>query len=419
MFLRSEAWAAGIVLALLTTACGVHEEASRPLHRTGDEAFQAPDPVTSVSGVGWEWEPPEGARARDVHSTPVGAVVELDSGFVGLRGDTGEEVWTYTVPGVDEVHTEISSDGTRAAVRYTDGEGESVAVLLDTSTGSIVLEDAHWDGDSRLPGAELQIRRHYDEDGFSVEAAGLDDGRTAWRQEEPVTCSEGPSRQVRGTYHVDAVVLLAYCADDVSEEAMYSAGQQATHLLAALDPGSGRELWRYEVSVDDTQGYFPESRLTRYGDTLVVKLPGVPEQLLFDTATGDLLEEVPGHVLDVTAEAYLARMGTIEEPVFELRGFDGQVLHAIPTDPGDVVAVVDEDLLGLRVERGPDGDTIDVEVTPWQGGDGTLVETGLVVESADRGEPGRLLRVPGAVLLYPSVDSSTGDDAIEHIVALQ
>ncbi|WP_306371473.1 PQQ-binding-like beta-propeller repeat protein [Nocardiopsis sp. CC223A] len=346
-------------------------------------------------------------------------MVVLDSGFVGLRGDTGEELWSYTLPDTDQIHTDVSSDGTRAAVRYTNDEGEPVAVLLDTSTGSIVSEDAHWDGESHLLDAELQIHRHYDEDGFSVEVADLADGRTMWRQEEPVACSEGPSRQVRGSYHADAVVLLAYCADDVSEEAMYSAGQQATHVLVALDPGSGRELWRHEISVDDTQGYFPESRLTQYGDTLVVKLPGVSEQLLLDTATGDLLEELSGHVLDVTEEAYLARMGTIENPVFELRGFDGQVLHTLPTDPGDVVAVLDEGLLRVRMERGPDGDTIGAEVTPWQGGDGTVVETGLVVESADSEEPGRLLRMPGAVLLYPSVGPSAGVDAIEHIVALQ
>lgn len=405
---------------LFVTACGFHEEGPQPLHETSDGSFQSAGPVGSVSGVGWKWEPTEGARARDVRSTPVGAVVVLDSGFVGLRGDTGEELWSYTVPDADQVDTDVSPDGTQAVVRYTDADGESVATVLDTSTGSIVVEDARWAGESRLLDAELQIHRRYDGDGFLVEAADLAGGRTVWRQEEPVSCAAGgPSRQVRGSYSVEAVVLLAYCADDVSEEAMYSAGQQATHVLVALDPGSGRERWRHETSVDDAQGYFPESRLTQYGNTLVVKLPGVSEQLLFDTATGDLLEEVPGHVLDVTEEAYLARVGAIEDPVFELRGLDGQVLHTVPTDPGDAVAVLDEDMLSVRMERGSDGDPIDVEVTPWNSGESRIVETGLVVESADRMEPGRLLRVPGAVLLYPPASRGAHVDEIARVVALQ
>ncbi|WP_262391759.1 PQQ-binding-like beta-propeller repeat protein [Nocardiopsis sp. CNR-923] len=347
-------------------------------------------------------------------------MVELEAGLIGLRGDTGEELWRYPASDDEDVGAEISADGTHAVVRSIADDAEPTAVLLDTTTGAIVQEVIGWDGQSLLVDDERQVRRHFDGDGLLVEVADLVEGQALWGQEEPASCTAGGlSRQVSSIVHPAAIVLVVYCADDVSEGALYSPSQQATHALVALDPGSGEELWRYESTEEDTEGFLPDPEVARFGDVLVARFPGVSDHLLFDIVDGDLVAESPGPVLDVTEETYLARGGQEGDSSYELRGFDGQVLYSVAADPVDAVVALDEGMVRVRMERGPDGDPIDAEVTLWEEGEGTVVETGLVVESASRSEPGRLLRVPGAVLLYPPVAPATGADEIGHIVALQ
>ncbi|MFC9087180.1 dehydrogenase [Nocardiopsis dassonvillei] len=363
----------------------------------------------------------------DVHPFSHGAVVEMETGLVGLSGDTGQEIWSYRVPGADSFDADLSADAGHAVVRHATGQGEFTTILLDTVTGEVAENDVAWDGKTELINAERQLRRDSGDEGLLLEVADLFSGQSLWEQTEPVTCEGGgPSRQVRADTHAEAIVVLAYCADDVSEDALYSPEQPATHALVALDPGTGAELWRHESTEDDTEGFSPEAEVVRFGGTLAVRFPGIREELLFDMAEGTLVAESPGTVLDVTETGFLAQMR--EEGggfVHEFRGFDGEVVASVPlpedfrgTIGRDDTVLLDEAMVWVQMERGTDGDVIDAGVTAWNGGEATVIGTGVVTESASTLEPGRLLRVPGAVLVYVPVRPE-GPEAIEKIVALR
>ncbi len=71
----------------------------------------------SVSGVGWTWQSPEGARLYRVYRGVAGMVAALDDGVVAVHGGTGEELWRFRRPG-GVVASGVTPDGEAVVVAF-------------------------------------------------------------------------------------------------------------------------------------------------------------------------------------------------------------------------------------------------------------------------------------------------------------
>lgn len=159
-------FAVGMVLALLA------DPAMRALseHVPTEHTFlaQAPDgPApypSSVSQPGWKWQAPDRAKVVEVERGPLGPVVVLSDGLVGLDGATGEELWSHRNPlgdvtaavqaGADRAHMVLRSgdEGTGISADHEDLLRPGQVSVLDTSTGEIVEE---FERSSTEPGAPV------------------------------------------------------------------------------------------------------------------------------------------------------------------------------------------------------------------------------------------------------------------------
>lgn len=419
MSLRGLATAA-VCTTLIVSACSSPQERARTIHEVADDEVPVPEAVTSVSEIGWEWRPDEEETALAVHAQSRGAVIELEDGLVGLQGDTGNELWRYRLPEATALSTSFSPSGEHALVAASD----EPAVLLDTSTGAVVAEDIDWDGEAHL----LDHTRLLHHRGEATEAlftvSDLESGKTLWRQETPKTCSGGgPSRLVSRLLHSEAIVLLLHCSENTSQEALRAPESDTVNALVALSPNDGRDLWRQESA--DSEGRGLVSALMLQG-TLAADLPGEEGWLIIDPVDGTLIAESPKPVLAVGEDTYLAGPDPwAEDPTHELRTFDGEVAASVTLsedrwagDTPETAIGLPEQLISVDMERGSPEDAVNAVVTPWDGGRDDVI-TATTTGTASRIDPGRLLSVPGAVLVYVPVDHAADIDSVEHVVALR
>ncbi|WP_235006007.1 PQQ-binding-like beta-propeller repeat protein [Nocardiopsis sp. JB363] len=415
-----------VCLAMTMSACSSsQEEGPGPQpsadHNVAEDEISAPDAVSSVSGIGWEWRPGEGERVTAVHPGPVGAVIELADGLVGLRGDTGDELWRYRVPDTEGFSASFSPSGTNVLVTATD----EPSALLDTATGASLAEDVEGGGGARLLDEGRLLHQRGEATETLLEVSDLETGETLWSQGTPQTCSDGgPTRQISTSHHSDAIVLLLHCSEDTSEGALRTPAPDTVNALVALDPVEGRELWRVES--EDTDGLgMAQARM--FQDGLVAEFPGEEGWLIIDPTDGTTIAESPKPVLSIHEDGYLAGPDPFaEDPTHELRTFDGEVTATVtvpdgrlPADTPESAVGLPEHLLGIDMERGTPEDAIDVLLTPWvDEGSGEVIDA-TTTETASNLDPGRLLPVAGAVLVYVPVERSAGIDTVEHVVALQ
>lgn len=414
-----------VCLTLVLPACTFSSEGE-----TGDagvisEVFEGevpvPGAVTSVSEVGWEWLPGEGETASDVHVGPTGVVIELEGGLVGLRGDTGEELWRYQIPGAEGFSALFSPSGDRALVAPVD----ELAVLLDTTTGAAVAQDIDWDrGDSLLGGARL-LDSWGEPTQHLIEVSDVESGETLWKLEAPVTCSEGEShRLISRRDHSEAIIFLIHCSEDTSEDALRVPEAGTVNALVALDPADGRELWRRESVDIEGRGL---ASMLMLQDTLVADLPGEEGWLIIDPMDGSVLAKSPKPVLTVNETDYLAGPDPfVDDPTYELRTFEGEVSASTTLleerwygDTPETAVGLPEQLVTLDMVRGSPRDEVNAVVTPWgdEGSDEFI--TGTTTDRASIFDPGRLLPVPGAILVYVPTGYDPRIEEVEHIVALQ
>lgn len=372
-----------ICLMLVLSACAFSPEGATGETGVISEVFEGevpvPEVVTSVSEVAWEWMPGEGETASDVHAGPVGAVIELEDGLVGLRGDTGEELWRYRIPGAEAFSASVSPSGDRALVAALD---ES-AVLLDTTTGAAVAQNIDWDrSDSLLGGARLldswgEATQHL------IEVSDVESGETLWKLEAPVTCSEGEShRLISRWHHSEAIILLLHCSEDTSDAALRVPEAGTVNALVALDPADGRELWRRESVDTEERGLASISMLQ---DTLVADLPGEEGWLIIDPTDGSILAKSPKPVLAVNETDYLAGPDPfVDDPTHELRTFEGEVSASTTLleerwygDTPEMAVGLPEQLVTIDMEKGSLRDEVNAVVTPWddQGSDEVIAGT--------------------------------------------
>lgn len=380
-----------------------------------------PEVLASVSDIGWEWQPGEGESASDVHVGPAGAVIELDDGLVGLKGDTGEELWRYQIPDAQTVPASFSPSGEHVLVASSDVPG----VVLDTVTGAAVAENVDWDGAGRLLDDARLLYRQGEPTEALLRVKDLESEKFLWQQEAPQTCSEGgPSRLVSVLSSSEAVVLLLHCSEDISEEAVSEPEPGTINALVALDPASGRELWRQES--ENVEGLDQASAMMLHG-AIVAGFPGQEGHLIIDPGKGDTIAESPKPVLAVGETHYLVGPHFLtEDMAHELRAFDGEVSASVTlpeslltTGASESTVGLPDQLVTIDMERGSPEDAINAVATPWGGERADAIIPATTTGQASIIDPGHLLSVPGAVLVYVPVDHTAGIDSIEHVSALR
>lgn len=391
------------------------------IHQVSEAEVAKPEAITSVSEIDWEWRPGEGESASDVHAGPVGAVVELDNGLVGLKGDTGEELWRYQIPDAQTVPASFSPSGEHVLVASSDVPG----VVLDTVTGAAVVENVDWDGSGRLLDDARLLYRQGDPEETLFGVKDLEAEDFLWQQEAPETCSEGgPSRLISVLSSSEAVVLWLHCSEDISEEAVWEPEPGTVNALIALDPASGRELWRQES--ENVEGLGQASATMLHG-AIIAGFPSQDGWLIIDPGSGDTVAESPKPVLAVGEAHYLAGPDFLaEDTAHELRTFEGEVSASVtlPENPlprgasAPAIGLPDQ-LVTIDMERGSPEDAINSIVTPWGEERAGTVISATTTGQANITDPGILLSVPGAVLIYVPVDYSGNIDSLEHVAALR
>jgi hypothetical protein len=391
------------------------------IHQVSEAEVAKPEAVTSVGEIGWEWRPGEGESASDVHAGPAGAVIKLGDGLVGLKGDTGEELWRYQIPDAQTVPASFSPSGDQVLVASSDVPG----VVLDTVTGSVVAENIDWDGSGRLLDDARLLHRQGEPEEALFKVQDLESGEILWQQETPETCSEGgPSRLISVLTSSEAVVLWLHCSEDISEEAVWEPEPGTVNALVALDPANGQELWRQESENVDGLG---QASATMLHGAVIADFPSQDGWLIIDPGSGDTIAESPKPVLAVGETHYLAGPDFLaEDSTHELRTFEDEVSSSVTlperflSKSASAPAIgLAEQLVTIDMERGSPEDAINAIVTPWSEESTNTVISATTTGQANITDPGSLLSVPGAVLVYVPVDHSGNIDSLEHVVALR
>ncbi|MDE3723544.1 PQQ-binding-like beta-propeller repeat protein [Nocardiopsis sp. N85] len=386
---------------------GLHEVAEHPL-----EERAVPG---SISESAWTWEGPRAVGVEEVLPVPTGAVLRLTDGVVALDPVTGEEVWTFRLPGA-EADAATSPDGAAVAVI-----AQGTLVLLNSSTGE-ELDTREYDTDGgsglELSGvglvADTGMVAATEDPGSGLEVrlrpwAEQDEGWTAG----PLLCADGSAGTgiEDGFLTPTGVVVVFGCSG-------------GTSAMVSLDASSGQEQWRL-VPGEDYSSEFSENEGPERETFAVVGQIAVLQNLarqrgtvVIDTRTGQVLtdslpNETGADTVRVLSDGYVVRRTEDTDGKtrawYELRDFSGEVLKTVPIDNARLDALLPLEETLVHLEWGERGAAPELVVFPWEEGEPSEriaspvhVETAALI-SVWRAEeatgPAAFQAVPGAVLL--------------------
>ena len=385
----------------------LHEVAEPPL-----EEHAVPD---TVSEAAWTWESPRMVGVEEIFPVPTGAVLRLTDGVVALDPVTGEEVWTFRLPGV-ETDAAVSPDGSVVAV-----SADGALVLLDSVTGERSAGEEYGPeggGGLELAGAGLVA------DAGMVTAtedagSGLQVALRPWSGEGggwtagPLLCDDGSAGTgvEDGFLTPTGVVVVFGCAGGASA-------------MVSLDFSSGEEQWRL-IPEEDYATEFSENRGSDAGTFAVVGQVAVLQNLarergsvVIDTRTGQVLSdslpsESEADTVRVLSDGYVVRCaeGTGEgvRAWYELRDFSDEVLKTVPIGNARLDSLLPLEGSLVHLEWRESGQAPELVVFPWgEEEPSARVASPVRVDTADllsiwRAEevtgPGAFQAVPGGVLL--------------------
>jgi len=207
-------------------------------------------------------------------------VVEEDQGIRVYDALTGRERWHYfdKYMEVDEYGVFVGSSRTAVLLRDANGSPTvSTLIVFDLASGQrLATHEVSRDRDT----TEYILLRN------AVRAV-RDDGSGAW--EWRAACALGTeARNAQATVAAGRVVVAAECRHLPEAESRYVT-------LTALDPNSGREVWRRRLDDASLRGS-PLFGTPRWGDTPLVLFGGdgdPTEVIAVDPATGRLLGQTP------------------------------------------------------------------------------------------------------------------------------
>lgn len=395
-------WGVMLVLSVfLLASCSAEESAS---YEKAQVQAQAQEYRSQVSGVGWEWEAPGGQSISSVEPSPVGPLMILSSGIVGLDGASGEEIWHYLVPEAEEFVARVATDGSSVLLVHGEEGAESPdeSLLLDAQTGELLAEfdpsAEDWE-----PGLVNEDARAFVSGPENLVAVmGLETGETWWQQSEQLTCESEPDAEIthQGVYamYESVVVTVTNCR---------VGSAVTTQVIAGLNVETGEEVWRWETEEEGLHLF------RAVGNHMAVSLPTGGPLAVLDVRDGSVIRESGVDLLDLREDGYLIRdrEADSEGDVFEFRGFEGEVLDSATLLEQNELAsyaweqnvALAEGVVSIQSRLGgPDLTELSAAFTPWGGEEFTVLEAGFPAgpkESANPSDLPSLFSVPGAVVL--------------------
>ncbi|WP_017587065.1 PQQ-binding-like beta-propeller repeat protein [Nocardiopsis ganjiahuensis] len=234
------------------------------VEHTVTNAGREPAPVPAdVTRVGWIWQPEH--PVVDMGRGPQGPIVRYEDGFVGLDGETGEELWSYRLPYARNGETGFfaGDEGYVHLFHQARPDEDQTLVVLDAATGEVVRdavmpglgEDGPEHGSHLTP--EGRFFLEHGTGGAVVTAYATDSTERLWEfpledSPEGRVCLTAGGDGIRG--HGDRLLVARICLDEghISDgEPAFGAGDSdvpddALETLIVLDTATGEELWRQE-----------------------------------------------------------------------------------------------------------------------------------------------------------------------------
>ena len=417
---RPSRWtAAYTTLILALSGCTLLEDTHHSIN-TDPRELTYPE---RIEKVGWEWEVPEGERLVDTVAIPVGIAVLLNSGFIALAGDTGNELWEYR-PGKNARLAYASHLGDYLALEIDDPEDGPILVELDPSTGEILQESALETSIGDQDGIDDKWFSRNAADGMRIGRDPFDDpalrgvslatGEALWVQEEPPECTtvDGPIRDTTESMILGDVVLEGFfCTGGKDED---GGG------LIGRDLATGEEIWRFE----EQYGYPylglipPERDYDPLTDRhLAVRTVNAPT-LVFDVVDGEYLGEWDGVVVGIMEDESVVVQYT-EDGEYRREDSSGNILETMPIDPGDGIkypVVLQDGIVSRAWDNKNSKDQIWFQ--PW----GDNNEPSMIDMSNTNLENKEnnisLTAVPGAVIISSSKEEDDENEGKSTIIGL-
>ncbi|NKZ01667.1 hypothetical protein [Nocardiopsis alborubida] len=437
-------------------------------HTTASDPVGSIDIPRTITEVGWNWEAPEDIVVNAVHTIPSGVVVSVSDGVIALRGDTGEELWSYRRTGTTASGSNVTPNGESVAVSYldeTDTESETETtkhdvVVLDSFTGEITSEQVT---DFTLVNSvphnislleptperlglltqdhRLALGRNSEND-LTLRAIGLSSGEEEWEQYQVFQPNDQGQEFLPGELVTaeDTVIVTGSFADPTETMSDLDAIQRHTAVIMGLDAGSGEEVWRVEHELDAPVTYRDIELSTYPGSGIVAAVmegPGYFEQWLLDPATGNSVADnvftLSGpDVISISQSGY-ATVKTdheAETDTYTRMDFSGNLEEKITVEgagvriPRNFILPMDSSVARLNVGPTDDGwKPATIEVFDWQDStDPHVIDLGIDVHRDPRVEEGArplfgvapptdMILAPGAIVVTEMTEDTTVSDA--------
>jgi outer membrane protein assembly factor BamB len=325
---------------------------------------------------------------------------------VSLAGETGEEIWSYTVPDGEAFSAGLSSDGSKVWIAHGPGdETPQSTLILDADTGEVVGEFSAREGEfpwespwdlSAIGDCERVLEFQgpvFENRIYSV--LEREDNRVRWRQEGPLACEGAPddlSAQAEHHIYDGMLVVLVVC----SPQGYETFGEPRTYAVVALDLKDGREVWRREFS--DPEGATSNSlRFSGVGGRVLFSSTEFSEAHLIEVEDGQTVTFEEGWGIGLYPGGALVASGTAGA-VSGYQLWDGNEASTESVFPLTETEAAEQAVplaKGLVTMANPGSGGPAVEFTFWDTGVRESIEAPREVS----GTPEWVQEVPGAVLL--------------------
>ncbi|WP_306368638.1 PQQ-binding-like beta-propeller repeat protein [Nocardiopsis sp. CC223A] len=326
--------------------------------------------------------------------------------MVSLAGETGEEIWSYTVPDGEAFSAGFSANGSKVWVAHGPGdEPPRSTLILDAVTGEMTGEfdaregelpwESPWDLSAIGDGERVLEFQGPNFENRIYSVLEREDNQVRWRQERPLGCEGAPgdlSAQAGHHIYDGLVVVLVVC----SPQGYETFGEPRTYAVVALDLKDGREVWRREFP--DPEGVSSSSlRFSGIDDRVLFSSTRFSEAHLIEVEDGETLTFEEGWGVGLYPEGVLIASGTAGA-VSGYRLWDGNETRTESVLPPTEVVEAEQAVPlaeGLVTIADPGRDGPSVEFTFW----GTEASGSIEAPQEVSGASEWVREVPGAVLL--------------------
>lgn len=355
----------------------------------------------------WVWHAPEGLTVREVVRAGAGVVVAVEDGVVALDGVTGRERWHYRVAGANVGLAALTPDGDTLTLTYIvqyEGADEIHVVVLDATTGTVILDRAGYDPyfvdsySSRVLTDHVLVSV-----AEQVRAFDPRTGQRRWEYTPPAQCEvwEEDPPAVAGA---GVVTVGMVCGPDKPPVRIPSRPEPVTVTVVGLDERTGQQRWQH------TRDGVLVARLVPAGDGSAVFLQCDGFAALLDPATGATVLDAPGTDADLVIGAtdeWLATTSADTTTYTLTRPNSGPTTLQLPGGFREGASATDARVYVLLAND----DDLTVITQPWTGADRSTATVPRPDEDDEDPEEVDydMVPAPGAVVIFePAGTTVTG-----------